>query len=116
MDHSLKQAKGHGTDMAIILGLCGKDPITFDTTAVQPLVQQVAVQRKLLLAGTHLVSFDIEKQIVFLYKESLPYHPNALTFSADLNVGTAISKEHYSVGGGFVQQGVEYTQTQRIAL
>lgn len=112
-----KTGKGHGTDMAVILGLCGKNPITFDTTAVQPLIQQVATQKELLLAGTHLISFDIERQIVFLYKESLPFHPNALTFTADLNDGTAIAETYYSVGGGFVQQeGMNNACTEPITL
>lgn len=112
-----KTGKGHGTDMAVILGLCGKDPITFDTTAVQPLIHKVAAEKKLLLAGTRCITFDLEKQIVFLYKEALSYHPNALTFSADLDNGSTITETYYSVGGGFVQQaGVKSLQTERTAL
>ena len=112
-----KTGRGHGTDTAVILGLCGKDPVTFNTTAVKPLIQKVTTEKELLLEGVQRITFDIEKQIVFLYTESLPYHPNALTFSADLNNGTAIAETYYSVGGGFVQQeGVEHLQTEHIAL
>ena len=37
-------------------------------------------------------------------KESLPYHPNALTFQAEFNNGDKNTSTYYSVGGGFVEQ------------
>src|SRR5690606_26617507 len=40
--------------------------------------------------------------LLFLYGESLPFHPNAVTFQAFLMDGTAVSATYYSVGGGFV--------------
>lgn len=99
-----KTGKGHGTDMAVILGLMGKDPVTIDPNSIASLLQQVQQEKKIQLVNNHLISFDSDKNIVFLYKESLPYHPNALTFTADLQDNTAIAETYYSVGGGFVQQ------------
>ena len=29
-----KTGKGHGTDVAVILGLCGEDPVTFDVNRI----------------------------------------------------------------------------------
>jgi L-serine dehydratase len=37
-----------------------------------------------------------------LFNESLPFHPNAVTFQAFLSNGKAISDTYYSIGGGFV--------------
>jgi len=41
---------------------------------------------------------------MFLYTESLPFHPNALTFQALLVDGTAVGETYYPAGGGFVVQ------------
>jgi L-serine dehydratase len=60
--------------------------------------------KKILLAGRHEIDFDPAEDIEFLFSESLPYHPNALTFLAELNSGDNIAETYYSVGGGFVQQ------------
>ena len=35
---------------------------------------------------------------------SLPFHPNALTFTATLDDGETIVETYYSIGGGFVVQ------------
>src|SRR5690606_35188535 len=45
-----------------------------------------------------------DEQLLFLFDQSLPYHPNAVTFQALLSNGTAISETYYSIGGGFVIQ------------
>lgn len=48
-------------------------------------------------------SILIRKKILFfLINESLPYHPNALTFLADFTDGSNLCQTYYSVGGGFV--------------
>jgi L-serine dehydratase len=38
----------------------------------------------------------------FCLAESLPFHPNAVTFQAFLSNGKAVSETYYSIGGGFV--------------
>jgi Serine dehydratase beta chain. len=50
----------------------------------------------------HEVQFDPREDIEFLFSESLPYHPNAVTFLADCKNGEAISETYYSVGGGLL--------------
>ena len=97
-----KTGKGHGTDVAIQLGLSGEDPVTFDVTAIDSRIADVAAMKELLLGGLHEVQFDPREDIEFLYSESLPFHPNAVTFLASCKNGEAISETYYSVGGGFV--------------
>jgi L-serine dehydratase len=58
--------------------------------------------REILLGGLHEIAFDPREDIEFLVTESLPYHPNALTFLADVKNGESIAETYYSVGGGFV--------------
>ena len=44
-----KTGKGHGTDIAVILGLCGEDPVTIDVNSITPKMKQITVSKKLLL-------------------------------------------------------------------
>ena len=97
-----KTGKGHGTDIAIQLGLCGEDPVTFDVASINSRIADIAAMKELLLGGLHEVQFDPRDDIEFLFSESLPYHPNAVTFLANCKDGDAISETYYSVGGGFV--------------
>ena len=97
-----KTGKGHGTDIAIQLGLCGEDPVTFDVQSINSRIADIAAMKELLLGGLHEVQFDPREDIEFLFSESLPYHPNAVTFLADCKNGEAVSETYYSVGGGFV--------------
>lgn len=97
-----KTGKGHGTDIAIQLGLCGEDPVTFDVQSINSRIDDIAAMKELLLGGSHEVQFDPREDIEFLFSESLPYHPNAVTFLANCKNGEAISETYYSVGGGFV--------------
>jgi L-serine dehydratase len=97
-----KTGKGHGTDIAIQLGLSGDDPVTFEVNQVGPKTEKIRTSNKLMLAGTKEISFFVNDDLLFLFNESLPYHPNAVTFQAFLSNGTAVSETFYSIGGGFV--------------
>lgn len=97
-----KTGKGHGTDVAVILGLCGEDPVTFDVNEITPRMEQIAEQRKMKLDGKKEIAFDPATEVVFLFDESLPYHPNALTFLCSMSNGEEIAETFYSIGGGFV--------------
>ncbi|MBD1423938.1 L-serine ammonia-lyase [Sphingobacterium chuzhouense] len=99
-----KTGMGHGTDIAVLLGLSGDDPVTFDVHRVMPKVQEVKSSGKIDLGAERVVSFSYTTDLLFLYTESLPYHPNAVTFQAFLTDGTAVSETYYSIGGGFVVQ------------
>lgn len=99
-----KTGVGHGTDIAVLLGLSGDDPVTFDVERVMPKVQEIKTSGKLNLGAERVVNFSYATDLLFLYAESLPYHPNAVTFQAFLTDGTAVSETYYSIGGGFVVQ------------
>jgi L-serine dehydratase len=97
-----KTGKGHGTDIAILLGLSGDDPVTFEVDQVGPKTEGIRTSNKLILSGKKEISFFVNDDLLFLFNESLPYHPNAVTFQAFLSNGTGISETYYSIGGGFV--------------
>jgi len=97
-----KTGKGHGTDIAVILGLCGEDPVTIDVNAITPKMKEITASRKLLLNNKAAIDFDPLSNVHFLYNETLPFHPNGLTFLADFINSDSISETFYSIGGGFV--------------
>lgn len=97
-----KTGIGHGTNVAVVLGLCGEDPVTFDVNEVTPRMEQITEQKKMHLNGEQIISFDPAADVVFLYEESLPFHPNALTFLCSFKNGDEIAETYYSIGGGFV--------------
>jgi L-serine dehydratase len=97
-----KTGVGHGTDMAVQLGLGADDPVTFEVTSIHAKLNDIASMKKILLGGLHEVDFDPREDIEFLFGETLPYHPNALTFLATLTNGESLAETYYSVGGGFV--------------
>ncbi|GAB4092287.1 serine dehydratase alpha family protein [Flaviaesturariibacter terrae] len=97
-----KTGKGHGTDVAVLLGLNGEDPVTVPVDQLDSKIARIGSERQLLLAGTQPVPFDPATDIEFLMTESLPYHPNALSFLVSFGDGAQISDTYYSIGGGFV--------------
>lgn len=99
-----KTGHGHGTDVAVMLGLCGEDPVTFDVNKIDSTVAMLNREKVLLLNGMQPVPFDPRRDIEFLMKESLPYHPNALTFLCTFADGNSIAETFYSIGGGFVEK------------
>ncbi|HEY4196324.1 MAG TPA: L-serine ammonia-lyase [Mucilaginibacter sp.] len=107
-----KTGKGHGTDIAILLGLSGDDPVTFDVNAIDQKIAQIGINSKLRLGGTQKIDFSVQDDLLFLFNESLPYHPNAVTFQAFLNNGKAVSGTFYSIGGGFVVKEDQQSQSK----
>lgn len=99
-----KTGKGHGTDIAIQLGLCGEDPETFAVEKINAQVENIASRKEINLGGKKKIQFDPYTDVVFLMRESLPYHPNAVSFLAEQNNGEQLSETYYSIGGGFVKQ------------
>jgi L-serine dehydratase len=93
--------KGHATDTAVILGLLGERPHSVDPDAAPGLVQAVAERRSLPLPGGRSVPFDPVTDIVFLRRQMLPRHTNAMRCTAR-GPGWTLSRTYYSVGGGFI--------------
>jgi L-serine dehydratase len=93
---------GHGSDRAVILGLEGADPESVDTGTVAERVAQVRGAGRLSLLGQHDVDFG-DDDLVLHRRQSLPFHPNGMRFTA-LDGGGNVVRErtYYSVGGGFV--------------
>ncbi|MCW1934407.1 L-serine ammonia-lyase [Pararhodobacter zhoushanensis] len=93
---------GHGTDRAVILGLAGFLPESFD-----------AERGELTLAAIHAshqvtpdlpaLRFDPKADLIFDYANPLTGHANGMVLMATDAQGDVILREvYYSIGGGFV--------------
>ena len=105
-----KTGKGHGTDIAVQLGLSGDDPVTFDVNNITTKILDISATKKLILNGKHEIDFNPAEDIGFLFTETLPYHPNALTFLATAKNNIQLAETYYSIGGGFVKKEGEDEQ------
>jgi L-serine dehydratase len=95
--------KGHGSDVAVQLGLEGETPDATDVDAVPARIARIARDGSLLLLGKRAVGFRVSDQVIFHRKKSLPLHSNGMKFLAYDEAGAVVLERiYYSVGGGFV--------------
>lgn len=99
-----KTGKGHGTDIAVLMGLGCYDPETIPVETISDRVAAINDLKHIPLAGSSLIPFNPPLDLQFLFHESLPFHPNALQFLVTLDDGHQFSETWYSIGGGFVIQ------------
>ena len=111
-----KTGCGHGTDIAVQLGLSGEDPETIDTATLHQKIQDIAKTERITLAGKRAVPFVPDADIVFHFDQQLPFQPNAVRFTATFEDGTEHEAVFYSVGGGFVVKENEAEKTTQHVL
>ena len=101
--------QGHGTDPAVLMGLCGEIPDAIDTASVAARVAAIRTEGKLKLLAQHEIAFDIERNLLFNRSQELPLHPNGMRLQAWNAAGDLLcSRDLYSVGGGFVVDANEH--------
>ena len=99
-----KTGKGHGTDVAVIMGLSGQDPVTCDTAPLINLLETVTRSGYMEAGGSHRINFKPAVDILFHRNETLPFHPNGLRFTAHLEGDEQLTETWFSIGGGFIVQ------------
>lgn len=97
-----KTGIGHATDIAVMLGLQDFDPVSIPTEDIDHIINQIKEQSQIVTAG-QTIAFDPKRDIIFS-QHFLPFHPNALSFTAYFDEEETISETYYSVGGGFIQK------------
>ena len=93
--------KGHATDIAVVMGLLGADPVRVPIDSISGSIDRVREHKRLKLAGKREIPFVIDRDIEFK-KEFLPFHANGMQFHARLVDGSSLTETYYSIGGGFV--------------
>ncbi len=95
--------KGHGTDLAILLGLEGQAPDTVNPDIIKPRAKSIIESQKIKLAGSHDITFNYLSDFIYHFNDLLPFHTNGLRFSIFDNTEKLLnSAVYYSIGGGFI--------------
>jgi L-serine dehydratase len=99
--------EGHGTFRAVLCGLMGMSPDTYDRDAADAALAELAHTQR-LRNGRRTVRLDPDAAIVAERGKRLEAHPNAMTFRLVDEAGAIVlSETYYSVGGGFVMTEAE---------
>ena len=61
--------KGHATDYAVMLGLCGSDPETIPTETIPTIISNIKSTNTLVLNNERALPFNPETDIVFILME-----------------------------------------------
>jgi L-serine dehydratase len=93
--------KGHATDLAVMLGLSGQDPEYIPVENIAGIIKSIEGKNEINLGNEKLIPFYFLQDIVF-NKNFLPFHANALTFTAYTSDEKEYVSTFYSIGGGFV--------------
>ncbi|GGD43660.1 L-serine ammonia-lyase [Sinisalibacter lacisalsi] len=94
---------GHATDRAVILGLAGFLPESYDAEAAEAALAEITASGHVAPQGLANLAFDPARDLVFDKGAPLPGHPNGLVLMATDAQGDVIVQEtYYSIGGGFV--------------
>ena len=93
--------KGHATDIAVVMGLLGTDPVTVPIDSITDSLDKVKQSNLLNFGGEKEIPFHFDTDISFK-KKFLPFHANGIRFKAELSNGAIVSETYYSIGGGFV--------------
>jgi L-serine dehydratase len=95
--------KGHGSDLAVLLGLEGSLPRTVDIDEAPVRVDAITKAGMIELLGSRPIAFRPGEHLVFHRREQLPLHSNGMRFKAfDATGAELLERVYYSVGGGFV--------------
>ncbi|MDO6597335.1 L-serine ammonia-lyase [Oceanihabitans sp. 2_MG-2023] len=92
--------KGHATDYAVMLGLCGSDPEYIPTETISTIISNIKNTNTLAFNNEKKIPFHPSKDITF-NRKFLPFHSNGISFTASIN-GKKKKSTFYSIGGGFV--------------
>jgi len=104
--------EGHGTIIAMLNGLCGEVPKTTDPELFISRANGIKDSGEIKLFAQHLISFDYQQDILLHSDEFLPQHSNGMRFVAYSGQDVLLSREYFSVGGGFVLDDIEITQSK----
>jgi L-serine dehydratase len=98
--------EGHGTHRAVLCGLMGMTPETYDREAADAALAALAKSKSVRIGG-HRVGLDPAEAILAMKGKRLPGHPNAMQFRLLRGEPDLLNETYYSVGGGFVLSEAE---------
>ncbi|WP_127142397.1 L-serine ammonia-lyase [Pelagibacterium montanilacus] len=99
---------GHGTIDAVLAGLLGFSPASYDRQAARDAIATLRETGTLTLPAGETARLDPDADIVLDKKTRMDAHPNAMRFALLSPEGDVLAEQvSYSVGGGFVRSAAE---------
>jgi L-serine dehydratase len=111
-----KTGKGHGTDIAVQLGILGEESRFIDPESITDKIQKIKNEKSICVLGRHRIKFDPIEDIRFNPDKKLPFHPNALSISIATGNKNVLKETYYSVGGGFVVKKGERNEVKKYPI
>lgn len=99
-----KTGRGHGTHVAVQMGLLGESITDTDIEQMPARLDQIRDSQRILLGGIHAISFDPKMAIINDIDRPCPVHANTMQASAIFADGSRHWETYYSIGGGFIQR------------
>jgi L-serine dehydratase len=98
--------EGHGTHRAVLCGLMGMTPETYDRDVADRALTALGETQSVVIGG-HRVGLDPDTAVLAMKGKRLPGHPNAMQFRLLKGEPDLLNETYYSVGGGFVVSEAE---------
>lgn len=102
--------KGHGTDVAVMMGLIGELPESIDAESVPQRYAQIKIEERLTLSNGKVVPFIEGINLIFHRDEVLERHANGMRFRLFQGDECLVDENYYSIGGGFILNDREFEQ------
>ncbi|MEW5251175.1 L-serine ammonia-lyase [Microbulbifer discodermiae] len=106
---------GHGTDMAVLMGLLGESPDTVEVDTIDDRIREIHQNSRLNLSRDHEIEFNVGRDLLFHKDEFLPQHANGMTCRAFCADRMLFERSYFSIGGGFVLSGEDFSHREQIA-
>lgn len=104
---------GHATDRAVVLGLAGFSPDSYDHDVAEAAMAQIREHKRVSPPDLPELAFCPKDDLVFDFGPPLPGHANGMILMATDAQGDVILREtYYSIGGGFVMTEAELSAGQ----
>lgn len=95
--------RGHHTDRAVVWGLAGLKPATFDAQVATGVWNGARLRHELPLGPESLLPFQLEQDLIFDTEKPTTVHPNEMRMTAFDEAGLPLLDDTwFSVGGGFI--------------
>lgn len=106
--------RGHSTDRAVILGLCGFEPATIDPDDAEVALAGVAKTHTVRPDGLEPLKFNPDDDLIFDYGPPLEGHANGMVLRAfDAAGALRLEETYFSIGGGFILTADELEDLDR---
>ena len=99
--------EGHGTIRAVLCGLLGMLPASYDREVADEALAELATSETIRLPNGRRVNLSPNAVTVEKGKR-LPAHPNGMTFVLSAGGDDVLSESYYSIGGGIVLTADEH--------